>query len=60
MFEKLYEMYCDGDEKIYDILTLEMFEDLINECDKDSTKYDEFQFWLAVTEEFYYQMSKKI
>lgn len=53
MFEKIYEMYCNGDEKIFEVLNAEIFEELYHECKKDLAKYYEFMGWLGNVEYCY-------
>lgn len=53
MFEKLYEMYHNGDEAIYDYLSKEVFEELYHECYKNLAKFYEFSCWLESIEEYY-------
>lgn len=52
--EELYEMYKNGDERIYDELTDVDLKDLRYECTKKKmSEYYEFCAWLMSVAEFY-------
>ena len=52
-FEELYDMYCEGDENIYEHLYDVDFDELYEEADKQLAKYYEFKTWLETQEQFY-------
>lgn len=46
-FDELYEMYRNDDEHLYDLTDVDAICELIDECDKDLTKYGEFKHVLC-------------
>lgn len=52
-FEELFEMYCEGDEAIYDALYDVDWDEIYEDSSKNLAKYYEFQIWLESQEQFY-------